>query len=508
MGPGWAHGFEQSITEGERAISLREAEGRSVHFAKIKPGESTFHRRERMTLSRDRDGSYRVFKLDGRLTCAFSASRAGGPALLRSMSDAWENAIELEHEGERLTRIVDTAGREVRVLWKESRIARLEVRADGQLAQWVDYTYSAAGCLETVADALGHTDEYEYDRWNRMIAATIKTGARFQYEYQENTGKCQKTWGPKGLYAIELRIDPAAKTTYVEGEEPRIISWNEQGEATRIALPDGTVIEETAYDDDGFLVARVNGAGEGTQYWYDARGNRIRTVDASGNVTAIEYDERDLPTKRTTADGLVTELAHDDKGALAGMRFPTGELYSLSYDQRGHLTTVSSGGQVRKGLEYDASHDVIAEIDARGARTAYSYDALGRPVTREDPLGRVTRVAYDRLGRRIMARFPDGTTISRGYDALGNLTREIDTLGRVTSMEYAGMGVLAKLIEPDGRVWSFKHTSEERLAEIKNPRNETHTFTYDEAGQVASEKGFDGRVLRYRYNPGGTLERI
>ena len=81
-------------------------------------------------------------------------------------------------------------------------------------------------------DALGHADEYEYDRWNRMIATTIRTGVRFQYEYEENTGKCTKTWGPKGLYAIELRIDQAAKTTYVDGEEPRVITWNEQGVAT------------------------------------------------------------------------------------------------------------------------------------------------------------------------------------------------------------------------------------------------------------------------------------
>lgn len=53
-----------------------------------------------------------------------------------------------------------------------------------------------------------------------MIATTIKTGARFQYEYEADTGKCKKTWGPKGLYAIELEIDQANRTTYVHGEEP------------------------------------------------------------------------------------------------------------------------------------------------------------------------------------------------------------------------------------------------------------------------------------------------
>ncbi len=105
------------------------------------------------------------------------------------------------------------------------------------------------------------TEEYEYDRHNRMVVAGLKTGVRFQYEYEANTGRCKKTWGPKGLYAIELTVDKAARTTFVDGEESRVITWNDQGLATREALPDGTVLVERAYDDDGFLVAKVNGAG-------------------------------------------------------------------------------------------------------------------------------------------------------------------------------------------------------------------------------------------------------
>ncbi|MEO5728701.1 MAG: DUF6531 domain-containing protein, partial [Byssovorax sp.] len=256
LGPGWAHGFEQRIFEEEQKITLREGEGRLVWFARVKPGESTFHRRERMTLTREADGtSYRVFNHVTRLSLVFAADGASEPARLRAIRDAWDNAITLEYEGARLSRVVDTAGREVRVAWKEARITRLEVRAEGQLQQWVDYGYGASGCLTSVTDALGGTEEYEYDRHNRMVVAGLKTGVRFQYEYEANTGRCKKTWGPKGLYAIELSVDKAARTTRVEGEEPRVITWNDQGLATHEALPDGTVLVERAYDDDGFLVA-------------------------------------------------------------------------------------------------------------------------------------------------------------------------------------------------------------------------------------------------------------
>ena len=341
-----------------------------------------------------------------------------------------------------------------------------------------------------------------------MTAATIKTGARFQYEYEPDTGRCLRTWGPKGLYEVELHADAAARTTIASGEEPRVYTWNDQGLATREATPDGTVLEERAYDEDGYLVAEANGAGEGTQYWYDARGNRIRVVDAAGNATAIEFDGRDLPRREVSADGHVTSYSYDDRGALTGVTYPSGEGYSLTYDDRGRVTAIQ-GAEGRLALfEYDVRNNLVAETDARGARTAYAYDAMGRPVAHTDALGRTTRVTYDRLGRRVMVRYPDGTTTQESYDGLGNATRVVDRLGRATQLEYAGMGVLTRLLLPDGRAWLFKYTSKERLEEIKNPRGETYELAYDDAGRVVLEKTLDGRALEYRYSEAGRVARV
>jgi RHS repeat-associated protein len=509
LGPGWAHGFEQRVFEEEKTITLREAEGRLVWFAKVRPGESTFHRRERMTLTREADGtSYRVHNHKTRLSMLFAADGASEPARLRSIRDAWNNAITLEYEGPRLSRVVDTAGREVRVSWKTGRITRLEVRAEGQLQQWVDYGYSTSGCLTSVADALGGTEEYEYDRHNRMIAAGLKTGVRFQYEYEENTGRCRKTWGPKGLYAIELTVDKARRTTIVEGEEPRIITWNDQGLATREALPDGTTLVERAYDDDGLLVAEVNGAGEGEQLWYDERGDRCRVVDAMGNVTTWEYDDRSRPLKQVSAAGLTTEYTHDEKGSLTGVLFPSGERYALGYDSSGRLTAIHDARGVVRAFEYDSASNVLAETDARGARTSYTYDALGRPVSCKDALGRISHVTYDRLGRALSLRLPDGSCIQRAYDAAGYLVRETNGLGHVTSMERSGLGTLRRIELADGSVWTFAHTSKERIREIKNPLGETNTFVHDDAGRVTTETTFDGRVVGYTWDTAGRMAKI
>jgi RHS repeat-associated protein len=507
LGPGWAHGFEQRITEDARMITLRDGEGRSIYFEVVGPGERTYHRAERLLLQRDLDGSFTVQSPRTGLVRTFVAARPEGPALLRSIHDAYGDAITLDYEGERLQRLVDTASREVGITWAKSRIVRLEVRAEGRLEQWVDYAYSTSGTLLSATDTLGHTDEFEYDRHHRMIAATLRNGVRFQYEYEADTGRCAKTWGPNGLHAIELAFDRATRTTHIESEEPKIYTSNEQGLVVRVTTPDGVLLEEKAYDDDGLLVAETNGAGEGTQHWYDERGNRIRTVDAAGNVTAWEYVD-DLPSKQTTADGLITTYTRDAKGALTAITLPSGLAYSLSYDSHGRLTAIHGASGLVQGYEYDAQHNSIAEIDARGARWSFAYDAMGRAVVRTDPLGRVTRVAYDRLGRPISIRRPDGTTIQGAYDALGNVVRSTDALGQVTTMEYAGSGMLAAMTLPDGRAWAFKYTGQERLREIKNPRGEVHEFAYDQNGRVHREKTFDGRALGYSYASSGRLERV
>jgi RHS repeat-associated protein len=508
LGPGWAHPFEQRITEGEAVITLREAEGREVYFAKIKSGESTFHRKERMTLHRDAEDRFRVEQHDALRTLDFASVAQGGPFLLRAVRDGHDNALTLHYDGARLTHVMDSVGREIRVVVRRGRVTRLEVRAEGMLAQWVDYEYGPTGCLTRIVDALGHFDELEYDRHKRMVAATIKTGLRFQYEYEENTGRCKKTWGPKGLYAIELETDLAQKLTFVHGEEPKVIAWNDLGLATRESLPDGTVIEEAAYDEDGNLIARTNGAGEGIQLWYDARGNRIREVDANGNVYAWEYDAHDMPARQIDPAGLVTEFTHDAHDALIGVRYPSGLTYSITRDRRGRATEVLESGVVTSRLEYDGAGNVIAETNARGARTTYAYDALGRPVSRKDSLGRVTYVTYDRLGRILSLRLPDGGVVQQAFDPRGRLVRQVDPIGRTTAMEWGGMGVLTRLTQPDGRAWSFAYTSQERLREVKNPRGEAYSFAHDGIGRLVEERTFDGRALAYARGPGGRVERV
>lgn len=508
MGQGWAHGLDQRVTVDDETLTLHDQEGRSIWFEKVAVGASTFHRRERLTLHRDGelDFTLRDHKTDH--VARFRPLAAGGVSVLRSIEDPWGNALRFEYQEAELATVHDTAGRQIHVRWRRGRIVRLEVHVGGSCERWVDYEYNDAGQLTAAIDALGHPAEYEYDGYGRMVAVVTKPGARFQYTYDADTGRCVRSWGPKGLYDIELEYDLAARQTRVTGEESRVIDWADlPGFAARESLVDGTVLEEAAYDADGNRIAIVNGAGEGTKHWFDARGHEVRRVDTSGRVTVWEYDG-DRVRRRTDPDGLITELAQDDKGALVRARHPNGKTVSFEYDDRGRLLHVQDEGGTVRRYEYDAQHNVVAETDPKGARTQWSYDAVGYPLTQTDPLGRTTQITRDRLGRPLVVRRADGTTVQRTFDPSGRVVREIDPSGGVTEVSWIGFGKIGRLIEPDGRSWRFDYTAHERIAKITNPLGESYAFTYDEAGWVTETKSFDDRTLKYQRDLAGRVARI
>lgn len=505
---GWTHSLEQWIAQDEEGVVLRDQEGRDVYFPAIAPGESIFHRPDRLTLTALDSGSFTIYDHASRLTRHFSPASPGGKALLSSIRDAHGNAITLDYVGERLCRVVDTAGRELRVKSTSGgRIVRVEVWADERLEQWVDYTYAKMGELASAADALGHAERYEYDDDHRMTKKTLKNGVSFYYAYDEKTGWCNRSWGDDGLHTGEIKPDLENRITVLTGDEPRVLHWNQDGLVVREETPDGILIKTSEYDGDQYLVAESNGAGETTRYEYDARGNKVKEIDPAGNVTEWHYED-DLPTIVVRADGLSTRYEHDARGSLVEARYPTGAGYALSYDDRGRLRTVREGDRLVQELAYDARHDVVEEVDARGAKTEYAYDRLGRAVSRTDALGRRTSIEYDLLGQPLGVHRPDGTVARSAYDALGNPVRTTNALGQVTEMEYSGTGVLAKLKQPDEREWTFKYTPSEKLRRITNPRGEEYEFVYDTAGRVTEEATFDGRTLRYRYSAAGRLDRI
>jgi len=517
---GWVHGYEQWIEHEEGVAVLRMGDGRSARFEGIRLDAPCFHRGERLSLRMDRRGGFFVYDHETRRTSEFLPAVRGGRALLRAVRDPYQHTVLLHYEGERLVRITDTAGREIRLLSDErGRVTRVEVWAapppgpDHEapapaLQLWVDYAYHPTGELAVATNALGHADRYEYDGLHRRVKSTWKNGLSFHYEYDGDTGCCVRTWGDGGLHEVEFSFDLENGVTTTSGtNEPRRYTWNADGLVIREETLDGSFVRVREYDADQYLLSEANAAGQATRYEHDERGNRTRITDPAGNVTTWEYQD-DLPAKRVGPDGLCTTYTHDGHGALVGVIYATGIAYSLAHDREGRLTGLFGPDGLLVDFGYDAHHNVAWERTARGAATHYAYDAIGRPLARVDALGRTTRVEYDRLGQPVAVRFPDGTVTRSTYDPLGNISHFTDALGQTTAMEHGGTGVLTRLVQPDGQAWRFRYDSDERLVEIENPHAELYRFVHDRAGRVVEEHTFDGRRLEYRYSKAEHLSRI
>jgi RHS repeat-associated protein len=509
---GWTHGLAQWIEEGEAVWRFRAEDGRFVYFDKIGPHGSTFHRRERLTLRITGDGAFEVESAASKLVRVFAPLEGGGPAVLRIVRDPWGNRVDLAYEAGRLARVVDTAGRELRVLHDDQgRVRRVEAWSAGdrpELCQWVGYGYQPEGELATATDALGGVLRYEYDGWHRMTKRTLQTGVSFRYTYDPDTGRCIRAIGDRGIYETELHFDFAKRTTMTSGnQEPRKYTWDAQGFVLRQETLDGAWARERTYDKDHYVTSVANAAGEKVKLFHDARGNLIQRVDPAGNTTAWEIED-DRPKVRVAPDGNETQYTHDGFGSLIGVQYPTGQRFSLDYDGRGRLTAIHGAEGLVAGFAYDVQHNLVRETDARGAVTQYSYDAMGRPIARRDALGRVTRVGLDRLGRLTAIHRPDGTSTHMQRDALGRVTVFTDAMGKTTRLEYAGVHALVKLVEPTEQEWTFRYDELERLRRITNPRQERYFFHYDDAGRVNEETSFHGRKLSYTYDLGENLSRI
>jgi hypothetical protein len=146
LGPGWSHSFDQRIVPRERCIALRDEEGRFIRFEKVAVGQSSFHRRERMTLTRSGELEFRVYSHELRRASVFAPVRRDGEAVIKRIEDNYGNAIVFEYRDGRLSRVLDTAGRAVNVAWRGALIVSLSVAA-GSSGFVVGYEYSRSGCL-------------------------------------------------------------------------------------------------------------------------------------------------------------------------------------------------------------------------------------------------------------------------------------------------------------------------------------------------------------------------
>lgn len=514
---GWLHAFEQWVEPRADGVRLFDEEGLAVDFPQSHSGGPSFHRGRQLEL-RSVGNVYEVRSIVANVTRTFS-TREDGRIALSSLRDGWGNRIELFYAGSALVRVVDSAGRELRITNDDrGRVRRVEVwasdpaatRADEgppQLRTWFEYGYHPEGELASHTNALGHTKSWAYDGLHRLTGLVGRNGTPFRFEYEGETGRCVRSRGEGGLHDVRLVFDGPKGETLVHGTaRARRYQWVNGVVVRESTLDEGWAVERE-YDADELLVSTKNAAGEAHAYERDERGNIVKLVDSAGNETTWELAS-DRPIRRLDPDGTEIVYAYDTHGTLVELTLPSGNPLRVERDGRGLVAALFDDNGLTVRYAYDSSGSIAAETNARGIVTRYRHDALGRPVERIDPLGNVTRVEYDLLGQVTALHRADGAVTRSTWDRVGNLASYTDGLGRTTAFEYSGTGRLAKLTQANGQVYRLLRDADERVVEVVNPRLERWSLEYDRVDRVTRETTYDGRSIHYRYDLAGRPTRV
>ncbi|MEJ8635624.1 putative T7SS-secreted protein [Streptomyces sp. MS2.AVA.5] len=344
----------------------------------------------------------------------------------------------------RITSWTDRNGSHFDYVYDEQDRCVAQSGTNGHLAttfRWDEVDRDTGLRVNSVTDALGHTERYLIDERVQVVGEIDATGARTLFERDDRNRLLSVT-------------DPLGRTS-------RSV-YDESGRPTTVVRPDGRELH-------------------------------------------AQYNEMGLPVHIRGADGTITRQTYDDRGNRTSVTEAAGATTRFSYDAAGHLVSVTNALGHTSSVRSNRAGLPVEITDPLGATTRYERDAFGRPVRVIDALGAATQLEWTVEGKPSRRIEPDGTEQSWAYDGEGNCVSHTDAMGAVSTFEYTDFDLLVARTGPDGVRYEFSHDSNLRLTRVTNPQGLTWDYAYDAAGRLLSETDFDHRTLTYAYDQVGRL---
>jgi YD repeat-containing protein len=307
-------------------------------------------------------------------------------------------------------------------------------KADGTTETVADScTYVPGTELEASVTRRGETTVYGYDFRNRRISQSVyvnkATARTTKYTYDAADRRITET-DPDGrtTYIVYDLVDHVIRTVREAVAGAVTAPANVATLARDLSANAGYVIEETAYDAEGQVVA---------------------TTDGRGNVTAMAYDALGRLSSRTEAAGS-----------------PIAATTIYNYDAAGNQTAIdaplSASTTVRTLMTYTGRNLLATSTEASGlaesGTTSFTYFADGKVATTTDPLNRVISNTYSPCCARLtQVQDALGFLTSFTYDGVGNLLTTTDPNGNIVRATYDGARRPLKRIDALGKVWTYTY---------------------------------------------------
>jgi RHS repeat-associated protein len=368
------------------------------------------------------------------------------------------------------------------------RLIRVET---GELANWQSEAVAPAGwsgfeilrTLETRYDAMGRKTR---ERLREGAAGPVRTLTHYCHDVMGRLEFTAVRMNPAAFDSLpETGCAPGPEGGYGPDRITRTI-YDAAGQRLQLREGVGTDAEGTeatwAYNDNGQVIAVIDGNGNRAELRYDGHGRQDRWTFPSATRPA-GFDDS-TPASALASAGSVNpadyeEYGYDAAGNRVSLRKRDGSILGYGYDALGRMTVKTV--PERAGLTPAQTRDVHYAYDLRGLQTAARFDSsAGDGVTN----------AHDGFGR-----------LASSSVAMGGTTR---TLG----YGYDANGARTRLTHPDGLSFSYRYDGLGRFKGIRQPdTSDVVAQSYGQDGQRAViGHGYTG--TGYRYDGVGRLDRF
>lgn len=498
LGYGWTHSFNIRLSTTASNATVTFGDGRSeVHV--LDGGQYLAERGIYNKLLDNGDTTYTLITKE-QLHYIF-----GPEGRLLSMLDKNGNTLSLAYDGNLLTNITDTAGRNI----------ALQNNTNGLLSQITDpigrttrFDYDAQTNLVAVINASNGTNRYAYDTDHQMTAAFDPRGTRYVqnvYDELQRVVSCQSDAYTNGT---SFAYDFIARETFVTNALGNVsIHRHDEGLLVTNIVDEAGNQQFFGYDTNRNRVLVRDKNGNLTQYGYDERGNVTAKIDALNQTTLIEYDALNNPLRRVDALTNETAFGYDANGNLTASTNALGHVTRMTYTNGLPLVLTDPLGNSTTN-SYDAEGNLVAVTDAKGFTSRFEYDGVGRRIWQIDALNRTNRFAWDNNDNLFYSVDGLGFTNAFIYDANDNRTSARDPRNAVTTTIYDLKDRVVAVINALGNAVTNEYDALDRKIRIIDPRGNVTRLAYDAVGNLVAVTNALGQVTRYLYDANGNQTSV
>lgn len=416
-----------------------------------------------------------------------------------------EGGLRLEEHASDITRIFDSAGKQILAMDKNGNKTVYEYSGETlrcirfASGQYLEFLWQGNKIIQ-IKDCIGRTATYHYDG-DFLIETGMVTGGTETYAY-DGKGHITDITDANGVTYVHNEYDRKGRVTrqkLCDGQEYILLYADDDRTNTYLVPANGKKIRYH-YNKDRQLICAEYQDGTTEKYAYDAWENRTEEKDRRGSIHRRTYDVCGHMTEEVLPNGLVISYEYDGEGNCVRRWDSAGRESTYAYDQKGNLLreTEKLDGRMQREecYEYDRNGRVTAFTDGNGHRETYRYEKGFWEYTMfTSAEGSVSRHVLDDAGRCVTVENADGV-FSYAYNNFDILCMETDPLGNTKKYVYDRVLDLISEVSPN-------HFDPEAGREIRTE------YTYDAFHRQLTRTDETGAVFAvHRDGEGNIIKEI